>query len=93
MLYANVCDVLNDILKEMTSALNDLLLMLKIEILKCQVWQSVWKKIKKIQSILISGIANCAHWTVFKIKHFLSKVLDTFDGKFSYHSISRISSI
>ena len=48
MLYANVCDVLNDILKEMTSGLNDLLLMLKVEILKCQVWQSVWKKIKKI---------------------------------------------
>ena len=37
ILYANVCDVLNDILKEMTSGLNDLLLMLKIEILKCQV--------------------------------------------------------
>ena len=48
MLYANVCDVLNDILKEMTSGLNDLLLMLKVEILKCQVWQSVWKKIRKI---------------------------------------------
>ena len=48
MLCANVCDVLNDILKEMTSALNDLLLMLKVEILKCQVWQSVWKKIRKI---------------------------------------------
>ena len=37
MLCANVCDVLNDILKEMTSGLNDLLLMLKVEILKCQV--------------------------------------------------------
>ena len=48
MLYANVCDVLNDILKEMTSGLNDLLLMLKVEILKCQVWQSIWKKIRKI---------------------------------------------
>ena len=48
MLCANVCDVLNDILKEMTSGLNDLLLMLKVEILKCQVWQSVWKKIRKI---------------------------------------------
>ena len=48
MLCANVYDVLNDILKEMTSGLNDLLLMLKVEILKCQVWQSVWKKIRKI---------------------------------------------
>ena len=37
MLSANFCDVLNDILKEMTSGLNDLLLMLKAEILKCQV--------------------------------------------------------